>query len=154
MPHDRSTVRKTFVLRRTDRSTLCAVPSLPDPDHLVTLAARVSAHAALARQEAHRLTGAAGAVTWSGIAAQAFDAQAAEIVRSLRRCADRLDDAADALRRHAAAVAHVLDILRRLGHDALEVATAIAHGTVDELLEPVHVVGDAVSAVGRLVGIG
>lgn len=130
------------------------MPSLPDPDQLLSLASRISAHAALARQEAHRLTAAVGSVTWSGVAAGAFDAQAAEIVWSLRRCAARLDDAADALRRHAAAVAAVIDTLRRLGHDAIEIASAIAHGTVDELLHPTHLISDAAHELGHLVGIG
>ena len=130
------------------------MPSLPDPDHLCCLASRITSHACLARQEAHRLAVSAGAVTWSGFAAATFDAQAAEIVWSLRRCADRLDDAADALRRHAAVVGHVVDTLLRCGHDALDVASAVAYGTVDDLMHPAAAIDDAVSGLGHLVGIG
>lgn len=137
---------------------------LPDPAELEALAARIRAHAAAARDRAFRLDRLVAAARWRGIAAAAFDTLAAEIVVGLRHSAGRLDDAADALLRHAANVRSVLATLADLQYDSLRIGADLGSGLVDEVLHPdrlpgdaAHVLTDAASVVGglgSLVGIG
>ncbi|HEV7205716.1 MAG TPA: hypothetical protein VGN18_13990 [Jatrophihabitans sp.] len=74
---------------------------LPDPADLRAIADRIAAHATGTRSRAHALGRATAESPWRGTAADVFGTSAAEVIGELRRAAARLDDAADALRRHA-----------------------------------------------------
>ncbi|HET6877862.1 MAG TPA: WXG100 family type VII secretion target [Jatrophihabitans sp.] len=137
---------------------------LPDPDELEAIAARIRAHATAARDRAVRLDRLVAAARWRGVAAAAFDGLAAEVVAGLRRSAGRLDDAADALLRHAANVRHMLATLAQLQGDGLRIGADLGTGLVDELLHPGSLPGDAagvltdaahaIGHLGALIGIG
>lgn len=89
---------------------------LADPDALEAAARRLSAGAGAVRAAARRLAGTGGALRWQGTAAGAFREGLADEVARLQRSAAALDDAADALRRHAGTV--------RARQRALEAAAA------------------------------
>ena len=88
-----------------------------DPAEITALAGRIERHAEAIRTAARRLACAVVATSWDGRAARCFDGAAADLVRGLHTAAQRLDDAAAALRRHAAAVGDTLATLRRLAAD-------------------------------------
>lgn len=137
---------------------------LPDPAELEAIAARIRSHAAATRDRAFRLDQLVAAARWRGVAAAAFDTLAAEVVSGLRHSSGRLDDAADALLRHAASVRSVLGILAQLQYDSLRIGADLGTGLVDELLHPGRLPGDAagvltdaasvVGGLGALIGIG
>ena len=77
---------------------------LPDPAELRALAGGIDAAAHATRLRADRLGATLAATGWHGPAARAFLAQAEFVLSALRGSAGRLDDAADAARRHAARV--------------------------------------------------
>ena len=85
-----------------------------DPDALDGLARRLERDASAVRAQARALVVAAEATAWEGAAAQAFrrsvDGDAARVARA----ADRLDEAASELRRHADEVRAQLARLRAL----------------------------------------
>src|SRR4051794_26696006 len=84
---------------------------LPDPAELRALAGRIDAHARAARARADRLGSQVAAASWHGLAASTFDRQVDVTLGALRGAARRLDDAADALRRHADNISRVIDTL-------------------------------------------
>ena len=109
------------------------MPLLPDPAELNAVADRINAHATATRDRASRLGAAVAAADWRGLAATAFHAEAQLTIGSLGIAAARLDDAADALRRHAGRVSSVLADLAALGSDGLQIAEdLVAHP--DQLL--------------------
>jgi uncharacterized protein YukE len=128
---------------------------LPDPTELTAIADRIGRHAATTRARALHLGSAVAGTNWRGLAAAAFDAEAHLAISALRGSASRLDDAADALRRHAGRVSVVYDDVRLLGGDALAVMTDTALHP-DRLLvdgkrlfsDGAGLVGDAFSLVG------
>ena len=140
------------------------MPPLPDPQELRAVAARIAAKAAAARAEAAFLQAAVAGVRWHGTAATAFDLLSGDVIGGLRRSATRLDDAADALRRHADSVEHALGLLLRAGSDGLAIGRELIHGVADEFAHPSRLFGDAgsllghteslVRDVGSMVGIG
>ena len=81
---------------------------LPDTRELRALATRIDAVAHTARRNGEHLRRRLAATHWSGPAARAFDLQAEIVLHALRTSANRLDDAADALRAHAGAVDHAV----------------------------------------------
>jgi uncharacterized protein YukE len=99
---------------------------LPDPGELRAVAARIDQHARAARARASRLGTDVASTEWQGRAARAFRAQADVALWGLRGAAGRLDDAADALRRHAEQVDDVLAALQGIVRAGL--------ATVEELL--------------------
>lgn len=116
--------------------------NLPCPGEIDARARRIAAHAAAVRATAHRLERDTGSTAWQGTAASAFAASTAETARALRAAADRLDDAATALHRHARTVevvchglqAYALrtgralgDVVTTLADDAGSVASGVAH---------------------------
>lgn len=115
---------------------------LPDPDEIYAIADRIAAHAVAARARANQLGTAIAAADWHGFAADAFHVTADGVLGGLRRAADRLDDAADALRRHASTVRRVLDALAMLGHDALGLGVDLDVALVDGVLHPDRLLGD------------
>jgi uncharacterized protein YukE len=137
---------------------------LPDPQELRAIAARIGAAATAARAQAAHLQARVAAVAWQGAAATVFDLLAGDVITGLRRSADRLDDAADALRRHAANVEHALAVILRAGSGGVAVGTDLVHGVADEVLHPNRLLGDTAALisdgvslardVGGLFGIG
>lgn len=83
---------------------------LPDPAELRAIADRIGAHAAAARARAHALGRETAELPWRGRAADVFGGSVAEVVGDLRLAAARLDDAADALRRHATRIGDASDL--------------------------------------------
>lgn len=99
-----------------------------DPAELDAVADRIDRHAAATRARAVRLGAAVAAAEWRGVAAGAFRGEAQLTVSALRAAAGRLDDAADALRRHARRACVLYDDLKGLGLDGLQTLTdTVAH---------------------------
>jgi hypothetical protein len=109
---------------------------LPDPADLDALADRISGFAATTRDRAWRLGAAVACVDWHGFAAAAFRGEAHVAITCLRGAAGRLDDAADALHRHAARMRPIVDDLKTLGIDGL-------HTAEDLVRDPGHLLSDA-----------
>jgi uncharacterized protein YukE len=141
------------------------MPLPTDPGELDAIADRIADHAVAARDRAARLGAAVAAAHWHGIAATAFEGQAALTICALRSAADRLDDAAVALRRHAAAVRGLLaglaggalaalsgptDLLTVLGDPgrALRIASDGGSGAISG---GAHLLGGTVDALGGAV---
>src|SRR4051794_514489 len=99
---------------------------LPDPAELRALAGRIDAHARATRGRADRLRNQLAATDWRGLAARPLDGPADLTLHGLRGAAGRLDDAADALRRHADNVGWLVDTVRAI--------VRLGLGTMDELL--------------------
>jgi uncharacterized protein YukE len=126
---------------------------LPDPNALRAVADRIQLQAVATRGRAERLRARAQALDWRGVAAGAFDGEARLALRGLVSAADRLDAAADALRRHADLVGSLLGAISRLcaeGLDAEQAALRVAGGLVSD---GVHAVGNAVGRALHLVGL-
>jgi uncharacterized protein YukE len=118
---------------------------LPDPAELLAIADRIGSHAGAVRARAHQLGRAEAASGWSGLAADAFRLEAADTVAALVGAAGRLDDAADALRRHAARVRQALELLHALEHRAAALVDGAEHGIEHGI--------DALTHIPELVGI-
>lgn len=82
--------------------------TVPDPVLLDAAAVRLQQHAATIRSRGATLAAHAADCHWDGPAARAFRREAAEAVGRLRTAGHRLDDAADALCRHAVAASIAL----------------------------------------------
>jgi hypothetical protein len=128
---------------------------LPDPAELEAIADRIGRHATATRARAHHLGAAVAGTDWHGLAADAFSAEAYVALSALRSAAGRLDDAADALRRHARKVGAVFDDLRGLGSDGLKTLEDVVihpERLADDgkrlLSDGKHLVGDALDLVG------
>jgi uncharacterized protein YukE len=113
---------------------------LPDPGELRAIAARIDDHAHAARTRAVGLADAIAATDWAGLAAGAFRGQAQLALSGLRSAAGRLDEAADALRRHADRVDGLLSALTTLVRGGIV--------TVEELLSLPTGAFSALLAVG------
>lgn len=98
-----------------------------DPAELRAIADRISRHADAVRAGAGTLAAAVAGDRWHGFASDVFDAEAAALIHGMRACAARLDDAADALRRHADRVQAVLDEIKRVWHAIEGVGMAVVH---------------------------
>jgi hypothetical protein len=104
------------------------MPSLiADTADLHRRATHIRGHAAAVRHLAAQLARQVDAVHWDSAAAGMFRAQAHGVAAMLRHTADRLDDAADALDRHAArvhaeweVVAGTAEALAHAGHRVLQ----------------------------------
>ncbi|MDT4914540.1 MAG: hypothetical protein QOC66_3668 [Pseudonocardiales bacterium] len=128
---------------------------LPDPAELEAIADRIGRHAAAARARAAHLGSAVAGADWHGLAADSFHLEAHVALSALRSAAGRLDDAADALRRHAHKVGALFDDLRDFGLDGVQtLEDAVLHP--DRLVEDgkrllsdgKDLVGDALDLVG------
>jgi uncharacterized protein YukE len=130
---------------------------LPDTDEMYAVANRISAHAAGARHRAGELGAVLGATDWHGLAADAFDAMAYGVLASMRTAADRLDDAAAALRRHAGAVAEKVAELAAIAGDLGVLGKDLGKAALDTVTDPgelVHDAGTVASDAGGLVADG
>lgn len=128
---------------------------LPDPGELYAVADRISQHAVATRARALRLSTAVGVLNWRGVAATAFQAEAQIAVAALRSAAGRLDDAADALRRHATRVGAVYEDAKHLGADGLRTLTdtvlrpdRLLSDSKQLLADGADLAGDALHAIG------
>lgn len=121
---------------------------LPDPADLAAIADRIAGHAAAARDRASRLDRAVAAAGWTGSAASAFHLEAQVASDTLRSAASRLDDAADALRRHAARISGLLAGLIRLGTAELGLVKDALTDPGQLLPDTVDLIGDALNAIG------
>ena len=121
---------------------------VPDTGDMYSVADRISAHAAGTRQRAAELAAALGATDWHGIAAGTFGAAAAGLLAGMRTAADRLDDAAAALRQHAANVDTVVHDAEHLVEDGAALGHDLLDGAADSLTAPQRLPGDALSIVG------
>jgi hypothetical protein len=128
---------------------------LPDAAELHALADRIARHAAAARARALVLGTTVAAAGWHGPAADAFHGPAHVSIAALRSAAGRLDDAADALRRHAVKVGAVVADLKTFGVDSLQALEDVVVGP-SRLLpdgkrlvsDGKHLVDDALELVG------
>jgi len=138
------------------RATLAGMSFLvPDAGEMYSVADRISAHAAGTRQRAVELAAALGATDWHGIAADTFGSAAAALLVSMRTAADRLDDAAAALRQHAAKVETVAHDVEHLARDGAALGRDLLGGAADSLTAPQQLPGDAVTLaadVGSVAG--
>jgi hypothetical protein len=98
-----------------------------DPTLLDAVAARINRDADELRTRAARLVAAADAVRWHSVAATAFRCDVGALARGLRRAADDVDEAAHALRRHAATVRRVRAALGAAEHVAVATARGVEH---------------------------
>ncbi len=102
--------------------------SLPgDPAALDTAARHINHHADDLRARACRLAAAADGVRWHSTAAGAFRRDVRGLAGGFRRVADDVDDAADALRRHAATVRRVRAAIGAAEHAAASAVHGIEH---------------------------
>jgi WXG100 family type VII secretion target len=108
--------------------TLGAMSALfADPADLYAMAERISRHADALRSNATLLAVAVAKDGWHGSASDVFSAQAHRVLQDMRACARRLDDAADALRRHAGRVQHAFEQIRRWWHDVEQTGESVLH---------------------------
>ncbi|MEP7178437.1 MAG: WXG100 family type VII secretion target [Pseudonocardiales bacterium] len=96
-----------------------------DPAELYAIAERIGRHADAVRSNASGLAAAIAAERWRGAAADVFAAEAGSVLKDMRGCGRHLDDAADALRRHARRVQGVLNLVRRALADAEGLGAAV-----------------------------
>lgn len=108
-----------------------------DPAALDAAAWHINRHADELRTRACRLAAAADGVRWHSTAAGAFRRDVRGLAGGLRRAADDVDDAADALRRHATTVRHVRAAIAAAEH----AAAAAVHGIVHTGAGVAHVLG-------------
>jgi hypothetical protein len=119
-----------------------------DVDELYRIADRISRHADAARAAAGGVASAIAADRWRGIAADTFAAEATNVLHDLRSAAGRLDDAADALRRHANHIQGCVDAVRRGYADVLIAGGELVH----EGSELIHGAGEVLHGAGTLLG--
>lgn len=126
---------------------------LPDPAELDAVADRISSHAAAARARAWRLGASVAAVDWRGVAATAFRGEAHVVVSGMRGAAGRLDDAADALHRHAARLRPLVRDATMLGIDGLRTAEDLVLDPGKLLSDVGSLASDAGCLFGDVVGL-
>ncbi|HEX3336991.1 MAG TPA: hypothetical protein VHS54_11065 [Jatrophihabitans sp.] len=126
---------------------------LPDPATLLAIADRIAGHAAAARARANALGAAVAGAEWRGPAADAFAWTAYGVLSGLHRAGRRLDDAADALRRHARVVSALVQELERLAGHTLGLGADIGRTVEDALVSPGSLVGDGRELLGDSAGL-
>jgi hypothetical protein len=100
---------------------------LTDPATLETVARHISGHGEDLRGRASRLVAAAENVRWRSPAATTFRGDVHDLAVAFRRAAGEIDDAAHALRRHAAAVRRAEAVVRAAEHAATAAVRGIEH---------------------------
>jgi ABC-type transporter Mla subunit MlaD len=86
---------------------------LDDTSELHAMAHRIRCHADAVRRLAGQLSARADQARWRSPAARAFRERVGRVGHAMRTSAGRLDDAADALDRHACRVHELLEDLQR-----------------------------------------
>ncbi len=117
---------------------------LPDPAALETAARHIRGHADDLRGRASRLAAAAETVRWHSPAASAFRGDVRGLASAFRRAAAQIDDAADALRRHAGAVRRAEDVIRA----AEQAARSVERSTRNAVQGAMHAGKDLAHALG------
>lgn len=128
-------------------------PILPDPGELDAIAERIASFAGATHTRATVLAGSLAGLDWHGLAAGAFDGLAQNVVGGLRTAADRLDDAAAALHRHADTVRERIVALERIADDAVHLARDLGTGLADVVLHPTHLLDDGADVVADTGGL-
>ncbi|HEY5168337.1 MAG TPA: hypothetical protein VIK03_02935 [Thermoleophilia bacterium] len=108
---------------------------LPDPAELYAAADHIGRHADALRAHAAHLASAAANARWESPAARAFRAKVDTLGHDMFRAANRIDDAAETLRRHAGRIETELALERALVHGAEGLAhdaERLAHGAVHD----------------------
>jgi len=100
---------------------------LPDCASLETVARQMDGHGEDLRGRASRLLAAAESVRWRSPAATTFRADVHDLAVAFRRAAGEIDDAAHALRRHAAAVRRAEAVVRAAEHAAMAALRGVEH---------------------------
>jgi uncharacterized protein YukE len=100
---------------------------LPDAAALDAVARHISGHAEDLRSRASRLAAAAEGVRWHSTAAAAFRGDVHDLACRFRRAAGEVDDAAHALRQHAAAVRRAEAVVGAAERTAMTAIHGIAH---------------------------
>ena len=119
-------------------------PPLVDPSRLHRTAARIRSEAEALRQRAGLTVAAAAAIRWRGPAAEAFHHRVQALGSSWRRAAERLEQAASDLDRHAdqagaraheiaVAGAAVTAVTAGVGADAVAGAVRLGHDALGML---------------------
>ena len=98
-----------------------------DPAALDAAARHINRHADDLRARACKLAAAADGVRWHSTAAGAFRRDVRGLASGFRRAADKVDEAADALRRHTATVRHVRAAIAAAEHAAASTVNGIEH---------------------------
>lgn len=109
--------------------SVCHMTVLPDAAALEAVARHINGHADDLRSRASRLVAAAASVRWHSTAAAAFRDDAQNLAYRFRRAAGEVDDAAHALRQHAAAVRRAEAVV----HVAERTVVTVAHGVMHAL---------------------
>ncbi|MEP7019879.1 MAG: hypothetical protein ABI808_04445 [Pseudonocardiales bacterium] len=123
-----------------------------DPSELYAIADRITRHAEALRSTATTLAAAMAQDRWRGIAAEVFGAQAGSVLKDMWACARRLDDAADALRRHARWVEGVLGFAKHVWDDVEGWGEAVVGDVTGFLVGGVVVDGVLADLVARVAG--
>jgi len=118
-----------------------------DPGELHAIADRIARHADAVRSNAAALAAAIAHDHWRGTAAEVFAAEAGSLLADMRAAARRLDDAADALRRHAARVQGLIDVVRRAWADVEGWSQALVHDVSDLVVGDGGLLDDAIAHV-------
>ena len=121
---------------------------------MLATADRIAAHASAARARAGQLAAGVSAVEWHGVAADAFHGQAHLVIGGLRAGADRLDDAADALRRHAHHVAAKIAEIERLVTHLGRTGGDLLGGIGDLVTHPSRLLHDGLHIAVDATGLG
>jgi uncharacterized protein YukE len=100
---------------------------LPDTAALDAVARHIGGHADDLRRRASRLAAAAEGVRWHSTAAAAFRNEVHDMAWRFRRTAGEVDDAALALRQHAAAVRRAEAVVRAAERTATTAIHGVAH---------------------------
>ena len=128
---------------------------LPDPAELYATADHIGRHADALRGRASHLSAAAADAAWESPAARAFRAKVDALGHDMNRAANRIDDAAETLRRHAGRIETELALERAVVHRAEQLAhdaERLAHGAVHDAQNlargALHAGGSLLSLVG------
>ncbi len=117
-----------------------------DPGELYAIADRIARHADALRRNATTLGAAIATDRWRGLASAVFAAEAGSVLKDMWACARLLDDAADALRRHARRVQGVLDFVRHAWNDVEGWGAAVVSDVGGFLVEDDGLLDTAMSA--------
>ncbi|MFN2518123.1 MAG: hypothetical protein ABR604_03615 [Jatrophihabitantaceae bacterium] len=117
------------------------------PGELYAMADRIARHADAVRSNAAALAAAVANDRWRGVAAELFSAEARSVLTDMRAGARRLDDAADALRRHAGRVQGLIDLVKRAWDELESRGEDLVHDFADLCVNDGGWLEDAVAHV-------
>lgn len=121
---------------------------LPDPSELYATADRITRHAEALRARSSRLIASAAQARWHSTAATAFRDDVAEIAAHMRIAAGRVEDAADALRRHAHRIENELAVVAAAEAAVVHTAAAAVHTATSAVHAVEHAGGRMLDLVG------